>query len=72
MTVLREDMAARPLNADLTPETFKAVSERCRDLRVNKKDIVEVLLRTWLEAETGSKLEFAALGGRDQVEPVAA
>ncbi len=53
MAVLREDMPARPLNVDLTPETASSFNERCRDLRIKKKDVVEVLLRAWLDA-TGS------------------
>lgn len=50
MAQSREEMPARPLNVDLTPETARAFSDRCRALRVNKKDVVEVLLRAWLEA----------------------
>lgn len=49
MAQIREDMPARPLNVDLTPETARAFSDRCRALRVHKKDVIEVLLRAWLE-----------------------
>lgn len=52
MARLREDMPARPLNVDLTPETASTFSDRCRELRLKKKDVVEVLLRAWLEASS--------------------
>lgn len=47
----REAMPARPLNVDLTPETASAFDDRCRALRLKKKDVVEVLLRGWLTAQ---------------------
>lgn len=46
---LRENMPARPLNVDLTPEVAAAFDEQCRALRVKKKDVVELLLRGWLQ-----------------------
>lgn len=52
MATLREDLPARPLNVDLTPETAFIFNERCRELRVKKKDVVEVLLRAWLEVSS--------------------
>jgi hypothetical protein len=45
----RENMPARPLNVDLTPAAAAAFDEQCRALRVKKKDVVELLLRGWLE-----------------------
>jgi hypothetical protein len=45
----RENMPARPLNVDLTPAAASAFDEQCRALRVKKKDVVELLLRGWLE-----------------------
>lgn len=52
MASLREDMPARPLNVDLTPETATDFNDRCRELRVKKKDVIEVLLRAWLQASS--------------------
>lgn len=52
MAAIREDMPARPLNVDLTPDTASMFTDRCRELRVKKKDVVEVLLRAWLEASS--------------------
>lgn len=46
---LRENMPARPLNVDLTPDLAAAFDEQCRTLRVKKKDVVELLLRGWLQ-----------------------
>jgi hypothetical protein len=46
---LRENLPARPLNVDLTPAVAAAFDEQCRALRVKKKDVVELLLRGWLE-----------------------
>jgi len=50
MTDIRASQASKPLNVDITPDTADAFDERCRTLRVKKKDVVEVLLRAWLEA----------------------
>ncbi len=52
----REAMPARPLNVDLTPETAAAFDDRCRALRLKKKDVVEVLLRGWLTAQAPADL----------------
>jgi hypothetical protein len=46
---LRENMPARPLNVDLTPDVAAAFDQQCRTLRVKKKDVVELLLRGWLQ-----------------------
>ncbi len=50
----REAMPARPLNVDLTPETATAFDDRCRALRLKKKDVVELLLRGWLTAPSST------------------
>ncbi len=52
----REAMPARPLNVDLTPETAAAFDDHCRALRLKKKDVVEVLLRGWLTAQSPTSL----------------
>jgi hypothetical protein len=52
----REAMPARPLNVDLTPETATAFDDRCRTLRLKKKDVVELLLRGWLTATPAGNL----------------
>ncbi len=52
----REAMPARPLNVDLTPETATAFDDRCRALRLKKKDVVELLLRGWLTAPSSTDL----------------
>ena len=57
MATLREDMPTRPLNVDLTPDTASSFSDRCRELRVKKKDVVEVLLRAWMEATSSGSRE---------------
>lgn len=48
MSAHREGMPARPLNVDLTPTVARRFDDECRALRVKKKDVVEVLLRSWL------------------------
>lgn len=50
MTDARALQPAKPLNVDITPGVADAFNERCRTLRVKKKDVVEVLLRAWLES----------------------
>ncbi len=52
----REAMPARPLNVDLTPETAAEFDNRCRALRLKKKDVVELLLRSWLTASAPADL----------------
>jgi len=54
MTDIRLSSPSKPLNVDITPSTADAFDERCRALRVKKKDVVEVLLRAWLDASTDS------------------
>jgi len=49
-------MPARPLNVDLTPETAAEFDDRCRALRLKKKDVVELLLRGWLTASAPADL----------------
>lgn len=50
MTDVRASQASKPLNVDITPATAEAFDDQCRKLRVKKKDVVEVLLRAWLES----------------------
>lgn len=50
MTDQRASQPSKPLNVDISPVTADAFDERCRTLRVKKKDVVEVLLRAWLES----------------------
>lgn len=54
MTDARQAEPSKPLNIDITPGTAAAFDDRCRTLRVKKKDVVEVLLRAWLEAGAGA------------------
>jgi hypothetical protein len=48
MSRYREDMPARALNVDLTPDIARRFDEQCRALRIKKKDVIELLLRGWL------------------------
>lgn len=54
MTDVRAAQPAKALNIDVTPSTADSFDERCRALRVKKKDVVEVLLRAWLAAAPAS------------------
>lgn len=49
MGMLREGQPSKPLNVDLTPGVASRFDDRCRTLRLKKKDVVELLLRAWLE-----------------------
>jgi hypothetical protein len=49
MGLLREGQPSKPLNVDLTPDVAGRFDDRCRALRVKKKDVVELLLRAWLD-----------------------
>jgi hypothetical protein len=49
MGMLREGQPSKPLNVDLTPDVASRFDDRCRALRVKKKDVVELLLRAWLD-----------------------
>jgi hypothetical protein len=49
MGMLREGQPSKPLNVDLTPGVAGRFDDRCRALRVKKKDVVELLLRAWLD-----------------------
>lgn len=48
MSAHRENSPARPLNVDLTPDLARGFDDKCRELRIKKKDVVELLLRGWL------------------------
>lgn len=56
MTDARLSQPAKPLNVDLTPATADAFDDRCRALRIKKKDVAEVLLRAWLDASGRQQL----------------
>ena len=49
MSYERENLPARPLNVNITPDVAAGFDDQCRRLRVKKKDVVELLLRGWLE-----------------------
>lgn len=52
MTDERLQQPSKPLNVNITPATAEAFDDRCRAMRLKKKDVVEVLLRAWLAAST--------------------
>ena len=53
MGMVREGQPSKPLNVDLTPDVARSFDDRCRALRVKKKDVVELLLRAWLDEPNG-------------------
>ena len=51
MAYYREAMPVRALNVNVTAGVRAAFERHCKDLRVNMKDVVEMLLRGWLTSE---------------------
>lgn len=51
MAYYREAMPVRALNVNITSGVRGAFERHCKDLRINMKDVVEMLLRGWLASE---------------------
>ena len=52
--MVREGQPSKPLNVDLTPDVARASTTGCRAMRLKKKDVVELLLRAWLDELEGT------------------
>lgn len=58
MAYYREAMPVRALNVNITAGVRAAFERHCKDLRVNMKDVVEMLLRGWLTSEDVDVLDI--------------